>query len=76
MNVAGQIRLKFKDIDRISDTFILHRNENPLFGAVPMKLIDLVVTPIGYKLNCNPKLPNSPYFQLNKPRSSIAINEL
>ena len=50
LDVAGPIRLKFKDRDCITDAFVLPNSEEPLIGAVPMELMDLVIIPSENKL--------------------------
>lgn len=64
LDVAGPIRLKFKDRDCITDAFVLPENEEPLIGAVPMELMDLVVIPAENKLDYNPNHPDGPLYSL------------
>ena len=54
LDVAGPVRLRFKDRDCITDAFVLPGDEEPLIGAVPMELMDLVVIPAENKLDYNP----------------------
>lgn len=64
LQVAGPIRVKFKERDCITDAFILPDNEEPLLGAVPMELMDLTVTPAQQKIDYNPSHPDGPLFSL------------
>ena len=64
LDVAGPVRLKFKERDCITDAFVLPGNEEPLIGAVPMELMDLVILPAENKLDYNPKHPDGPLFSL------------
>lgn len=64
LDVAGPVRLKFKDRDCITDAFVLPANEEPLIGAVPMELMDLAIIPAENKLDYNPKHPDGPLYSL------------
>ena len=64
LDVAGSLRLKFKDRDCITDAFVLPGNEEPLIGAVPMELMDLVVIQAENKLDFNPNHPDGPLYSL------------
>ena len=64
LDVAGPVRLKFKDRECITDAFVLPENEEPLIGAVPMELMDLVVIPAENKLDYNPKHPDGPLYSM------------
>ncbi len=64
LDVAGPIRLKFKDRECITDAFVLPNNEEVLIGAVPMELMDLVIIPSENKLVYNPLHPDGPLYSL------------
>jgi clan AA aspartic protease len=64
LDVAGPIRLKFGNRDCITDAFVLPDNEEPLIGAVPMELMDLVIIPSENKLMYNPMHPDGPLYSL------------
>ena len=64
LDVAGPIRLKFKDRECITDAFVLPNNEEVLIGAVPMELMDLVIIPSENKLVYNPFHPDGPLYSL------------
>ena len=64
LDVAGPIRIKFKDRDCITDAFVLPDNEEPLIGAVPMELMDLVIMPAENKLVYNPLHPDGPLYSM------------
>ena len=42
-----RIRIKFKERDCITDAFVLPNNEEPLLGAVPLELMDLIIIDLG-----------------------------
>jgi len=64
LDAAGPVRLRFKERECITDAFVLPGDEEPLIGAVPMELMDLVVIPSENKLDYNPKHPDGPVFSL------------
>ena len=64
LQVAGPIRIKFKNRDCITDAFVLPNNEEPLLGAVPMELMDLAIIPSEQSVEYNPKHPDGPLFSL------------
>lgn len=64
LQVAGPIRVKFKERDCITDAFVLPDNEEPLLGAVPMELMDLTIIPSQQKIEYNPSHPDGPLFSL------------
>ncbi len=64
LDVAGPIRLKFMDRYCITDAFVLPNSEEPLLGAVPMELMDLVIIPSENKLAYNPQHPDGPLFSM------------
>jgi len=64
LDVAGPVRLRFEDRDCITDAFVLPGNEEPLIGAVPMELMDLVVIPSENRLDYNPNHPDCPLYSL------------
>jgi clan AA aspartic protease len=64
LNVAGPVRIKFRQRDCITDAFILPGNEEVLLGAVPMELMDLVIFQAENRLDYNPSHPDGPVFSL------------
>lgn len=64
LDVAGPIRLRFKERDCITDAFVLPGDEEPLLGAVPMELMDLAVIPAENRLGYNPKHPDGPVYSM------------
>ncbi len=64
LDVVGPVRLRFKERECITDAFILPGDDEPLIGAVPMELMDLVVIPTENKLDYNPNHPDGPLFSL------------
>ena len=64
LEVAGPVRIKFKNRDCITDAFVLPGEEEPLLGAVPMELMDLVIIPSEQRLAFNPLHPDGPLFSL------------
>lgn len=64
LDVAGPVRLKFKDRECITDAFVLPENEESHIGSVPLELMDLVVIPAENKLDYNPKHPDGPLYSM------------
>ncbi len=64
LDVVGPVILWFKERECITDAFILPGDDEPLIGAVPMELMDLVVIPTENKLDYNPNHPDGPSFSL------------
>lgn len=64
LEVAGPVKIRFKDRDCITDAFVLPNNEEPLLGAVPMELMDLIIIPSAEKLDYNPLHPDVPLYSL------------
>ncbi|MBC7888952.1 MAG: clan AA aspartic protease [Ferruginibacter sp.] len=58
--VAGPVRIKFKERDCITDAYVLPNNEEPLLGAVPLELMDLIIIPTAQKIDYNPLHPDGP----------------
>ncbi|MEQ1531201.1 MAG: clan AA aspartic protease [Methylococcales bacterium] len=59
--MIGPLRVKFAE--RYCDLSALVLGNEPLFGAVPMEMMDLVLNPASQKLTVNPV---SPYVPLAK----------
>ena len=64
LKVAGPVKIKFKERDCITDAFVLPDSEEPLLGAVPMELMDLIIIPSSEKLDYNPLHPDGPLYSL------------
>lgn len=64
LEVAGPVKITFKDRDCITDAFVLPNNEEPLLGAVPMELMDLIIIPSAEKLDYNPLHPDGPLYSM------------
>ena len=64
LEVAGPVKIKFKERDCITDAFVLPNNEEPLLGAVSMELMDLIIIPTAEKLDYNPIHPDGPLYSL------------
>lgn len=64
LEVAGPVKIKFKERDCITDAFVLPNNEEPLLGAVSMGLMDLIIIPTAEKLDYNPIHPDGPLYSL------------
>ena len=60
LDIAGPIRIKFQERECITDAFVLPNAEEPLLGAVPMEMMDLVIVPAAQKLMYNPLHPEGP----------------
>lgn len=64
LEVVGGIEVRFKNRWCITDAIVLQGETEPLFGVVPMELMDLVVTPFEQTLDVNPKHPIKPQTKL------------
>ena len=64
LEVAGPIRVKFRERDCITDAFVLPGAEEPLLGAVPMELMDLVIMLAANQLAYNPQHPDGPVYSM------------
>ncbi|MDX2189915.1 MAG: clan AA aspartic protease [Bacteroidota bacterium] len=64
LEVVSGIEVNFKNRWCVTDAIVLHGNTEPLLGAVPMELMDLVVVPFDQTLDVNPKHPNKPQHML------------
>ena len=56
--MVGPLRVHFAD--RYCDLSALVLGDEPLFGAVPMEMMDLVVNPASHTLTVNPDSPYVP----------------
>ena len=56
--MVGPLRVKFAD--RYCDLSALVMGDEPLFGAVPMEMMDLVLHPASQTLTVNPASPYVP----------------
>ena len=56
-DVAGPVRVEFKDRMSMCIAMILPGDSEPLLGAVPMEEMDVVVLPLEQKLAVNPGHP-------------------
>ena len=63
-DIAGPIKVKFRDRDCITDAFVLPGNEEVLLGAIPMEAMDLAVIPKTQSLEFNPANPDGPKYSL------------
>lgn len=64
LNVVGGIEVKFKNRWCITDAIVLPGETEPLLGAVPKELMDLVISPFDNSLEVNPKHPIKPQHTL------------
>ncbi|MEP7144814.1 MAG: hypothetical protein ABI707_18160 [Ferruginibacter sp.] len=62
--IAVPVIIKFKERDCITDAFMLPNNEEPLLGAVPLELMDLIIIPSTQKIDYNPMHPDRPLYSL------------
>lgn len=58
MPMIGPVRVRFAD--RFCDLSALVLGDEPLFGAVPMEMMDLVLHPTTQTLSINPSSPYVP----------------
>ncbi len=60
LDVVGGLEVKFKNRWCETNAIVLKGDAEPLLGAVPMELMDLVVSPFDQTLEVNPKHPIKP----------------
>ncbi len=60
LEVVGGLEIRFKNRWCITNAIVLKGDTEPLLGAVPMELMDLVITPSSQTLDVNPKHPIKP----------------
>jgi clan AA aspartic protease len=56
--IAGPVKISFENRECITEAFVLPGDEEPLLGAVPMELMDLVIIPKTQRIICNPAHPD------------------
>ena len=64
VNVVGPVAVKFKNRATVVYAHVLPRNAEPLFGAIPMEDMDLIVNPKKQTLDVNPASPDEPVIKL------------
>lgn len=60
MEIVGGIEVRFKNRWCTTDAVVLKGDTEPLFGALPMEAMDLVIHPTSQSLDVNPKHPYRP----------------
>jgi clan AA aspartic protease len=58
-DVVGPIQVKFKNRRCVIDAMVLHGDNEPLLGAIPMEDMDILIHPLRQELIVN---PDHPYF--------------
>jgi clan AA aspartic protease len=66
VNVVGPVAVRFKDRATVVYAHVLPRNAEPLFGAIPMEDMDLIVNPKKQQLEVNPASPDEPVIKLKR----------
>jgi clan AA aspartic protease len=60
LEVVGGLEVRFKNRWCVTNAIVLKGDTEPLLGAVPMELMDLVISPFDQTLEVNPKHPIKP----------------
>jgi clan AA aspartic protease len=60
LEVVGSLEIRFKNRWCVTNAIVLKGDTEPLLGAVPMELMDLVISPFDQTLEVNPKHPIKP----------------
>ena len=60
LDVVGGLEVRFKNRWCETNAIVLKGDTEPLLGAVPMELMDLVISPFDQTLEVNPKHPIKP----------------
>ena len=63
-DVVGPIEVRFANRRSILEAMVLPGDSEPLFGAIPMEDMDLVVEPRAQRLTVNPEHPLEPQMSL------------
>ena len=56
-DVVGPVDIKFKNRETTCRAFVLPGDSEPLFGAIPMEYMDLIIHPLRQELLVNPEHP-------------------
>ncbi len=70
-DIAGPVKIKFKERDCITQAFVLPDNEEVLLGAIPMEDMDLAIIPLTQSLEYNPAHPDGPKYSLRKIAKAV-----
>ncbi len=60
LEVVSGLEVRFKNRWCVTNAIVLRGDTEPLLGAVPMELMDLVISPFDQTLEVNPKHPIKP----------------
>jgi clan AA aspartic protease len=60
LEVVGGLEVRFKNRWCVTNAIVLKGDTEPLLGAVPMELMDLVISHFDQTLEVNPKHPIKP----------------
>jgi clan AA aspartic protease len=60
LEVVSGLEVRFKNRWCVTNAIVLKGDTEPLLGAVPMELMDLVISPFDQTLDVNPKHPIKP----------------
>lgn len=60
LEVVSGLEVRFKNRWCVTNAIVLKGDTEPLLGAVPMELMDLVISPFDQTLEVNPKHPIKP----------------
>jgi clan AA aspartic protease len=60
LEVVNGLEVRFKNRWCVTNAIVLKGDTEPLLGAVPMELMDLVISPFDQTLEVNPKHPIKP----------------
>jgi hypothetical protein len=64
LEIVGGIEVRFKNRWCTTDAVVLKGDTEPLFGAIPMEAMDVVIMPATRTLDVNPKYPYRPQHSL------------
>lgn len=64
LEVVGPLKARFGDRSCTLDALVLPGNTEPLFGAIPMEYMDLIVDPAKQTLGPHPSRPIRPMISL------------
>jgi clan AA aspartic protease len=57
-DMVGPVHVKFKNRNTVCFAMVLAEDSEPLFGAIPMEDLDVIIHPLRQEMMVNPEHPN------------------
>lgn len=71
-DVVGPVEIKFKNRRCNVDAFVLHGDNEPLLGAIPLEDMDVLIHPLRQELIVNPEHPYAAQMKLKQKANLCA----